>query len=223
MRAPCPLASCRSLLIAGYECWRPGRAPGRLRGLSGGFADLKADGKAGRLSEGDERVETEIRNASTQHIIQARLRHAQTTRGISLRDAPALNSVPKRDEEIRPHGHIGGGGGRIFDSIPHIVESLAFHQLASNLFQAGGGKVEVAFCGLLRFLLKGMEHIHGIRHLGDIYDPKGAGCVSHPNFPNTGTNTFHRFPVGWIASQLNLTQFETKVTPDVIWKRPKDV
>jgi len=100
---------------------------------------------------------------------------------------------------------------------------LAFHQRASNLFQAGSGKVEVAFCSLLRFLLESMEHIHGIRHSGEIYDPKGAGCISHPNLPNTWTNTFHRFPVGWIASLLNLTQFETKVPPDVIRKRPKDV
>ena len=68
-----------------------------------------------------------------------------------------------------------------------------------------------------------MENIDGISNPGVIDNPKGASHISDPNLTNPVANAFHRLPVRWIATHLNLPQFETKVPPDAIWKRTQSI
>ena len=63
-----------------------------------------------------------------------------------------------------------------------------------------------------------MKDVNGIFERGDVDHPVSAGCFSHPDFPDTGTDGLHRLPVVWIKTTLKPVDLETHVAARVIWK-----
>ena len=63
-----------------------------------------------------------------------------------------------------------------------------------------------------------MKDVNGIFERGDVDHTVGAGCFPHPNFPDAGTDGFHRFPVVWIKTTLKPVDLKAHIATRVTGK-----
>jgi hypothetical protein len=63
-----------------------------------------------------------------------------------------------------------------------------------------------------------VKDVNGIFERGDVDHSLGTGGFSHPDFPDTGTDNFHRLPVVWIKTTLKPVDLETNIAARVNWK-----
>src|SRR3989344_5753208 len=88
----------------------------------------------------DKRIHTELIDATTQQVIEARLGNAQTLGGLGLRQFVSLHVTLNLNHQIRAHPHIGRRLAGIFNGVPHACESPLLHRCflikSLNLFRA---------------------------------------------------------------------------------------
>ena len=63
-----------------------------------------------------------------------------------------------------------------------------------------------------------MKDVDSIFERGDVDHPVSAGGFSHPDFPNAGTNGFHRLPVVWINATLKPVKLDANLTAGIFGK-----
>ena len=90
---------------------------------------------------------------------------------------------------------------------------------SSYFFQSFFCKIDIFLAGFPGFFLKCVKHIQFVANVRDIQRPELTASVD-PDFTNTGTNCFHRFPVKWLKTVLDTMQLKTEFFPCRIWKFP---
>jgi len=81
------------------------------------------------------------------------------------------------------------------------------------------GEFHLTFGGLPRSLLKGVQHINGLRELGDIQDPVLQRGMD-PDLSDARPHAGHGFQVDRVQSLLDTSELKASESPDVPRESP---